>query len=172
MSACVQRVRDHFGLPAASELPFWARQRTGWMIALLETKDNGRSFGFNPAELADLVAKKALEDRPLHAESNRWGAQHGLAGALPVVGALFAVDTPPQVGASGVPRVERPKFGASCRLIWDLADPLQSTWSLPVGQSGHARSRHYADLQQDFHAGRPLKVFGDKKEWWFAPREP
>jgi penicillin amidase len=60
-------------------------------------------------------------------------------------------------------RVEQPKFGASVRLVWAVSKPEESTWSLPVGQSGHIRSPHYRDLQADYVAGKPFRVF---EEGW------
>lgn len=160
MRLCLERVRAQL-LPAdAQALPYETRQPSAWMITMLEDQDGPAVFGLDPDELADHLVKTVLskaKDRVPHPLSNRWRAQHPLA-KVPVIGAYFAVDEPPQRGSHPVPRVEAPKYGASTRLVWNLAHPEESTWITPVGQSGHLGSPHYRDLQPIWHAGQTLKV--------------
>ena len=173
MDAAVARVRGAL-LPAGEgALPYNARLSSAWLIVALGTPGGLEVFGFDEGELAtrlaETVAGLGLEPHPA---ANRWQAQHPFVGRVPVLGDLFAVPTPEQVGHWDVPRVETPKYGASCRLIWDLAHPRASTWATPVGQSGHAASPHFADLMEGFGDGRGALVFDDALEWWFAPRGP
>jgi hypothetical protein len=51
------------------------------------------------------------------------------------------------------------------RLVWDLDHPEESTWSFPVGQSGHIGSTHYKDLRDDWFEGHPHKVFDPRYKW-------
>lgn len=168
MTFCLARVRRRFGVPA--ERPYYARLDSGWVLKVLGTKGAIEVFGVKEADLAGAILRRVSKAKraPYYVE-NRWQAQHLFAGKIPLVGGLFAVDEPYQYGWSGLVRVERPKFGASTRLVWDLSDPENSTWSLPVGQSGHVGSPHYADLQKDWAEERPMKVFDDRFDWWFAP---
>ena len=103
-------------------------------------------------ELADrLVDALAASPPKPYTEDNRWAAQHGFVGRVPVIGDWFRIPETVQRGWSSVPRVERPRFGASTRIVWDLGDPLESTWVTPVGQSGHPFSPHFSDLVERFH---------------------
>lgn len=169
----IQRVRDRF-LPAElSALPYNARLPSAWLIVALSSPRGFEVFGLDEGELAtEVVTRVAAKRPPPHPEANRWAAQHPFVGKVPWLGDLFAVPTPPQVGHWDVPRVETPKYGASCRLIWDMARPRGSTWAMPVGQSGHPASPHYADFLGGYQEGRSMLVFDDDREWWFAPRGP
>lgn len=168
---CLSRVRARFGVPA--DHPYYARLDSGWILEVLGREGGVGVFGLDEADTATSILRDVarVKRAPYYVE-NRWQAQHPFAGRIPVVGDLFSVEEHHQHGWSGIVRVERPKYGASTRLVWDLSDPKNSTWSLPVGQSGHVRSSHYADLQEDWAADRPMKVFDDRFEWWFAPARP
>ncbi|MCA9551279.1 MAG: penicillin acylase family protein [Myxococcales bacterium] len=169
----IARVRAHLLGPEQAELPFRSRLPSAWLILTLASPGGFGVFGLDDAELANqVVAKVASMHLAPHPQSNRWAAQHPFVGKVPGIGDLFEVPTPAQVGHWDVPRVETPKFGASCRLIWDMARPRGSTWALPVGQSGHPASPHYADFLEPYLEGKSMQVFDDDLEWWFAPRGP
>lgn len=160
---CIERARAL--LPASARaVGYDAWNRTAWIITMLETPEGGtRVFGLEEGDLAShllalAVTREARAAPPYH-EQNRWAAQHPFAKVVPVLGELFLVGDHPQPGWRGVLRVEQPAYGASVRLVWDALDPAKSTWSLPVGQSGHIGSPHYRDLQPDWAAGRPAPVF-------------
>lgn len=169
--AAVQRVRQAFLPKALHALPYTPRLDTAWMIMALEQDRAFEVFGFDEAALAAALLRKA-QSTPLmpHPEANRWQAQHPFVGRVPILGDRFMVPELPQPGHLDVVRVESPKYGASCRLIWDLHDPLESTWAMPVGQSGHVSSPHYSDFMVGFRKGANHKVFNDPSKWWFAPR--
>lgn len=161
LDLCLGRVRAQL-LPAElRELPYEARMPSAWWLTVLEDPEGFRVFGLEPQAVADHLVGRVLaqsKGRVPHPQANRWKAQHPLA-KVPVLGAYFSVDEPAQIGSYTVPRVEAPKYGASTRLVWNLADPPSSTWITPVGQSGHLGSAHFRDLQAIWHAGRTLPVF-------------
>jgi penicillin G amidase len=166
---CLSRVRDQFEVP--SELTYSGRMDSAWMLKLLDTPGSLSAFGLDEREVAEKIVDRATREKyESYDVENRWQAQHPFVGRVPVIGDRFTVDEHPQPGWTDLVRVETPKFGASTRLVWDLSDPKNSTWSLPVGQSGHVSSPHYSDFQSDWAAARPMKVFDDDLEWWFAPQ--
>jgi penicillin amidase len=169
---CVGRVRRRFLPEAERDLPYTARLDSAWVLTAMDTPGGFTVFGFDEAELARalLARVRAQAGAPRYTVENRWQAQHPFA-RLPYVGRFFRVPEPEQPGWWTLVRVETPRYGASTRLVWDLGEPRNSTWSLPMGQSGHAGSTHFADLQPLFHAGKPLTVFAADEEWWFAPTE-
>jgi penicillin G amidase len=166
----IDRLKRHYFPEKDRDLPYESWMKSAWVITMLEDENGPAVFGFDARDLANhlLAVARARSggggDRSgggkPYFEENRWGAQHPFVGRVPLIGDWFAVDAHPQPGWRGVVvRVEQPKFGASVRLVWDVSKPEQSTWSLPVGQSGHIRSPHYKDLQADWAAGRPVPVF-------------
>ena len=128
--------------------------------------------------LESLAAALAeLEDRHGHDPAGwRWGRVHGLkfphalgegdaavskmldhvlSRRLPAGGApetVNCVGYVPHRGDYGG------RWGATFRLIADLAEPERSRWQHMTGQSGHPGSKHYDDLLQDWLAGRTNPV--------------
>ncbi len=118
-----------------------------------------------PNRILDSLAKyRHNANRDYHL-ANAWKAQHPLA-SIPVIGGLFCVHEYPQWGNWGLVRVETKKFGAGIRLVWDMRDALNSTWLTPIGQSGHAMTKHYSDFQKAwFEHNEPIKVFPKEYDW-------
>ncbi|MBK8014279.1 MAG: penicillin acylase family protein [Deltaproteobacteria bacterium] len=163
------RVRRHLLSGASKTLEYNAIQRSGWVIEVLAHPDGLGVFGLDEREVATHILKEATRaPRRIYSEENRWGAQHPFS-AIPILGKLFAVEAPPQIGYDDVLRVEMPTFGASVRMVWNLREPAKSTWSYPVGQSGHVMSEHYRDLQPAWMKGQPIEVFDDRFEWRSRP---
>lgn len=125
-------------------------------------------FGLVEADLATAAVRAANAVVELYPVTNRWIAQHPFVGRVPVIGDWFKIGSPEQLGYANLVRSEKPKHGASVRFVWDLRHPEQSTWISPVGQSGHVRSRHYADLQPRYHADQRLPVFDTTHDWGFG----
>jgi penicillin G amidase len=165
----ISRLKQKYLPPSEQEAEYVHWMRSAWVIAMLETKDGPRVFGLEEKDLADhllgVAVSRAEKKAPPYYEKNRWASQHPFVSRIPLVGGAFAVDTPVQYGWRGVVRVEQPTFGASVRLVWDLGDPAASTWSLPVGQSGHIGSKHFRDLQQDWFAEKAYKVLDPAFDW-------
>jgi penicillin G amidase len=77
-------------------------------------------------------------------ERNRAAIRHPLSSSLPGVIAR-RLDLPPEplAGDHGVPRVQRPSFGASLRLVVAPGEEEEGLLHLPGGQSGHPLSPFY-----------------------------
>jgi penicillin amidase len=163
LETCIGRVRAAYGIPEGAK--YAARLDSAWVLTVLE-RGSLDVFGLDTAEAAtEIVRRVAGAPRTPYTIENRWQAQHPFVGRVPLLGDRFRVDERPQVGHVSLVRSEAPKFGASTRLLWNLSSPLESTWALPVGQSGHLRSPHYRDLQADWFADRPMKVLDPRFTW-------
>lgn len=144
-------------LPAAlRNLKTAHRLPRAWMLATLSVENGTRVFGIDERDLAArlLAIGAAVPSSPGYARENSWAAQHPFYGRVPLIGDLFGISAPPQIGSRHVPRVETPHFGASMRVVWSVFAPEESRWSFPVGQSGHPASPHYEDARGDWIAGR------------------
>jgi penicillin amidase len=143
-----------------------------WFMALLEQANATKAFGTNDVEVADYLIQQVLNRTDLkpHQEGNRWAAQHPFVGRIPLIGSFFEVEAPLQLGAADVPMVERPRFGASVRFLWELSNPQASRWVIPVGQSGHIKSKWYQGFRQMWIKGQNTGVFPDSDQWAF--RDP
>lgn len=117
----------------------------------------------------------------------RWGAvhplvfSHALAAAHPVAAWIFnrrlevggGQETVAQVGWD--PNDPFTAIWAPCwRMVADPGRPERSRWQAFTGQSGHAASPHYDDLQVDWLEGRtqPMAGEGPWRELWLEPADP
>jgi penicillin amidase len=168
---CVDRVKSALLGPEAQGVEYQHALRTAWIITMLGAENGVSVFGFDAQDLADhllaVAIARAAHHAPPYYDLNRWSAQHPFVARVPLVGRLFAVDTPAQKGWRGVVRIEQPTFGSSVRMVWDLGRPVESTWCLPVGQSGHIGSAHYHDLQGEWFGEHPYKVLDPGTDWGF-----
>ncbi len=166
------RLREKFLPEGSKTLEYKWNLDNAWTLAIFQKEKGLSPFGLTEAEVATFLLGKAralgeISPDKAYNMSNRWEAQHPFAGAVPVIGGLFAIDETPQWGYSDLIRMEAHKSGSSVRLVWDLADPAKSSWIMPVGQSGHAGSTHFKDFQPKWFAGQTLKVFADPAHWGF-----
>jgi penicillin G amidase len=105
-----------------------------------------------------------------------WGAEQRISYAHPVAEAVRPLgailnrgpfpgsgdtDTVRLMGHSAGRGILSPTTGATCRAVYDLGDWSRSVISHSPGQSGHPASSHYADMIDDYLAGKPRPlVFG------------
>lgn len=162
------RLRKSYGQDAPSGLKFNPNMERAWLITLMSMEDGFRIFGLDDRELAQhLLATAVATPIEPHHVKNKWAAQHPFVAKVPMLGTLFRVKEVAQYGHWDLVNAESPLFGPSTRLVWNMSDPAESTWAFPIGQSGHLRSAHYRDLQSDWEAGKPHKVFDSKDGWGF-----
>ncbi len=172
-------------LPAAfKQIPYaWGRE-DAWILLTLGVPNDDRSelavdwssatpgferFGLIEGEVAQAAARAASAVVELYPVTNRWAAQHPFVSRVPLIGDWFKIGAPEQLGYANLVRSEKPRHGASARLVWDLRHPEQSTWITPVGQSGHVASAHYSDLQARYHADTRNPIFDADHDWGFNP---
>lgn len=98
-------------------------------------------------------------------EHNRSRFQHPLSSALPLLSPLLDSPAVPQSGDRDVPRVMRPDFGASQRMLLIPGQSDQSLYHAPGGQSGHPRSPFYRTGLNDFHQGLPRPLLPENSRW-------
>jgi penicillin amidase len=168
----IGRVREH--LPKAdADVPYNHPLRQASLLAVLGAEHGMALFGLDEVELAGRLLERAAaveKSGPRYTVKQRWQAQHPFAGRIPFgIGEWFKVDEREQIGHGWLVRVESPNFGASTRMVWDLFHPENSTWSFPVGQSGHPGSPHFSDQRADWFDGRPHPVL-DPHFTWSVPK--
>jgi penicillin amidase len=156
------RIKDAFA--GEIDLPEYKHYlKRAWIVRLLEQPEKFSIFGFSPNELSShliekLRARESSEPLPLYDEVNRWKSQHPFVGRIPLLGELFRISEPKQLGFDQLVRVEDETFGASMRVIFDMKNPAKSSWTFPVGQSGHVHSPFYTNFRERFlnHDYTPL----------------
>ncbi|CCG89141.1 penicillin acylase family protein [Erwinia piriflorinigrans] len=89
--------------------------------------------------------KKRDSGKTRWGEINRSDYAHPLAKALPVVGHYLRSPSVALSGDNNVIHVNRPRFGASERMVVSPGEESQAILSLPSGQSGHPLSRWWMD---------------------------
>ena len=106
------------------------------------------------AVLAELEGQGALAERTW-GEQNRVLIRHPLTRGVPVLERWL--DLPPEAlpGDIHMPRVQRPRSGASERLAVSPGREEHGYLHMPGGQSGHPLSPHYADGHESWTRGEP-----------------
>jgi penicillin amidase len=109
----------------------------------------------------------------------RWGkvmfleVTHPIGSKLPVVGKYFNVGPVPMSGGSFTVKQTTRKLGPSERMDAAVGNWDASLLELPIGESGHFASSHYADEWDAYYAGRSFPMeFGKveaKSRVVFAP---
>lgn len=84
---------------------------------------------------------------------NRADLAHPLGAISPALARVLDLPKVALAGGSNVVRVTRPRYGATMRMVVDLADRGRSAFAMPGGQSGHFRSPHYGDQFAGWWAG-------------------
>jgi len=169
MNLLMGRIKKNY-YAGVNDLPAYEfRLRKAWVLTLLQDDGNFLAFGIDANELANFLVKElakkvAGKTWELYADTNRWRGQHPLA-KFPVIGQLFKIPEPPQTGFGTMVKAEQPEVGPSFRAVWNLTEPLASSWSFPVGQSGHLRSAHFRDQQKPWFTGRRVPVLDGRYEW-------
>jgi penicillin amidase len=145
---------DYLGLHSSRgyrlwEGPVWAlvSQRPGhlldprfgsWDELLLASLD---------AVIAELTKDGATLASRTWGERNTTLIQHPLSRAVPQLARFLDMPRQPLPGDSHMPRFQAPDAGASERMAVSPGREAEGYFHMPVGQSGHPRSPHYADSQ-------------------------
>jgi penicillin amidase len=103
-------------------------------------------------------------DQRTWGERNTAAICHPLAGAVPLLGKRMLCMPPDELaGDSDMPRVARPDFGASQRMVVSPGFEADGIIHMPGGQSGHPLSPFWGAGHDDWVRGRPTP---------FLPGEP
>ena len=108
------------------------------------------------SETANQMARKPEElPRLFWGKRNVSQIRHPFAASLPSsISRLINFPERELSGDSLVVRVNKPKNGASMRMVIDLSDFKNSRFSQPGGQSGYFLSPYYQDLFESWYLGR------------------
>ncbi len=88
-------------------------------------------------------------------ERNRSNIRHPLSGAIPVIGTLLNMRKEALHGATHMPRVQTPDFGASERFAVSPGREQEGYFHMPAGQSGHPLSPFYRAGHDAWVQGEP-----------------
>ncbi len=105
--------------------------------------------------LEELTQEDTALDTIVWGEVNRSEIQHPLSLALPALSPLLDPPAYPQAGDLNIPRVARPRFGASQRMVVAPCREEHGIMHMPGGQSGHPLSPFYLAGHEDWALDRP-----------------
>jgi penicillin amidase len=101
------------------------------------------------------------EDGAIPLAEQTWGRrntlrmQHPISMAIPALGRWLDIPAKPLPGASLMPRVQGPTFGASQRMAVSPGREAEGYFHMPGGQSGHPLSPYYRAGHDAWEEGRP-----------------
>ena len=127
------------------ETPFWAmlQQRRS------DTLPTQYSSWQQLLVAAVLQSKLQLEQKYGSLSQSNWGRvntaniRHPLSSAIPLLGGWLNMPATPLQGDSHIPRVQRPGFGQSQRMVVAPGHEDKGILTIPAGQSGHPLSPFY-----------------------------
>ena len=96
---------------------------------------------------------------------NHTGIHHPLARAIPALGWLTDPPDVPVAGDVVVPRVTRPGFGASERLVVSPGHESSGIFEMPMGQAGNPLSPYYGAGEDDWVKGAPAPLLPGAVRW-------
>jgi penicillin amidase len=108
------------------------------------------------------LAEASAQGGPLHERT--WGKknvtsiQHPMSMASPMLGRLLGLNMaaePLPGGNKDMPRIQRPTYGASERMVVTPGREAEGYFHMPCGQSGHPLSPHYRDGHAAWANGEP-----------------
>jgi penicillin amidase len=86
---------------------------------------------------------------------NEVAIQHPLSQAVPLLSRWLDMPTLRLPGDDDMPRVQKPHFGASVRMVVSPGREAAGILEMPCGQSGNPISPHYWDSQEGWAKGEP-----------------
>lgn len=165
------RATELFTLETDKKEEYYGSMKRAWLLTvLMQPGSQGTAvFGIDDTELAQHLIRFLSEFPADKYETiNRWTAQHPFVASIPGLGKLFAVNEIDQWGAGDVILAEKPKFGPSMRMVWDLDHPENSTWVFPVGQSGHVWSTNFRNFRKLWEKKKVTSVFPSSEKAAFG----
>lgn len=150
-----------YGLGRQFESPAWQLLTTrpahlldpgfdSWRGFVLAAADATReSLNGGSAEAAESLSQRTWGER------NRARIRHPLSGALWPFARWLDMPVQPLAGATQMPRVQTPDFGASERFAVSPGREAEAYFHMPAGQSGHPLSPFYRAGHEAWVEGRP-----------------
>ncbi|MGI9203043.1 MAG: penicillin acylase family protein, partial [Woeseiaceae bacterium] len=156
-------IREQFGpdtyLPVSKqfEAPLWemVNQKPTHLIS-----DNYSDWNDLLLQSVDTVIHEYAREYDDGLENRTWGERntarirHPLSNAVPFLATWLDMPAEEMSGATDMPRVQWPAFGASERFAVSPGDEENGYLHMPAGQSGHPLSDFYAAGHDDWVEGR------------------
>ena len=111
------------------------------------------------------AADSASHEPPTWGEHNRAAIAHPLAAAIPVFGDRLRMPPDPLAGDDRMPRVQRPDFGASERMVVSPGHEDSGILHMPGGQAGHPLSPYWGAGHDAWVTGRALPFLPGRPRW-------
>ncbi|HEX8298113.1 MAG TPA: penicillin acylase family protein [Rubricoccaceae bacterium] len=111
------------------------------------------------------AADSAMEEPATWGEHNRAAIAHPLAAAIPLFGDRLRMPPDPLAGDDRMPRVQRPDFGASERMVVSPGHEAQGILHMPGGQAGHPLSPYWGAGHDAWVTGRALPFLPGRPRW-------
>ncbi len=111
------------------------------------------------------AADSALAEPPTWGDPNTADIAHPLAGAIPGLGAFLRMPADPLAGDDRMPRVQRPNFGASERMVVSPGREATGILHMPGGQAGHPMSPYWGAGHDAWVEGRALPFLPGRPRW-------
>ncbi len=111
------------------------------------------------------AADAATAEPPTWGDHNRADIKHPLADALPFFGRFLRMPPDPLPGDAPMPRVARPDFGASERMVVSPGHEAQGILDMPGGQAGHPMSPYWGAGHDAWVEGRALPFLPGRAVW-------
>lgn len=151
-----------YGLGRQFESPAWQLLTTRPAHLLDPGFDSWRRFVLAAADATreslnggPVAGTESLSQRTW-GERNRARIRHPLSGALWPFARWLDMPVQPLAGATQMPRVQTPDFGASERFAVSPGREAEGYFHMPAGQSGHPLSPFYRAGHQAWVEGRPM----------------
>ena len=110
-------------------------------------------------------ADAAAAEPPTWGEANRAAIAHPLADAIPLLGDRLRMPADALPGDAPMPRVQRPDFGASERMVVSPGFEARGILHMPGGQAGHPLSPYWGAGHDAWAEGRPLPFLPGRAVW-------
>lgn len=149
------------------EYPTWALITEQPAAHIPEGYRNWQEFLVAQANrtLSDLTENgKSLREQTW-GEANILTIRHPLSSAIPLLGELLNMPGQPMDGDTYMPRVQKPKMGASERMVVAPGHEENGIFHMAAGQSGHPLSSYYALGHWDWVEGNASPFLPGPEKW-------
>ena len=152
-----------FELPARDEPIVWA--------LVTERPAHLLPSGYESWDALLLDAAADIADEYSDLSAATWGErntllmEHPMASAIPFFGDQLRMPAFEQAGDERMPRVAKPSFGASERMVVSPGFEERGIFHMPGGQAGHPMSPYWGAGHDDWAAGRPSPFLPGPTRW-------
>ncbi|MEZ5529222.1 MAG: penicillin acylase family protein [Porticoccaceae bacterium] len=115
--------------------------------------------------LRDLTANGKPLREQTWGDANTLTIRHPLSSAIPLLGGLLNMPSEGMDGDTYMPRVQKPKMGASERMVVAPGHEEKGIFHMATGQSGHPLSGYYTMGHRDWVEGNASPFLPGQEKW-------